>query len=261
LLSENTYSIEINELLESLKDRVARQADITVLKKANEELYELANGLEESLWAWRLSSYLTKTSEGADETAKVRKKTENILEDLKKNILEVEEEPIKLDLSSLEHDLNQLFNEISIINDTSSKMIQNFKEEYSRQLEGLKDFSVLLDHKDMKQLSEIQGFIDSFYSNIPSLARISGKTDEILNQKIKDWERLKTSLERINKKLKPESLQAEFAVKEETINILKRLLKGEEIKMSELTKNALLEFKDSQKLSEKIQVRYSSEKR
>ena len=73
------------------------------------------------------------------------------------------------------------------------------------------------------------------------------------------WTELKARLVDIEAKLQPETLEKEFGVTAKTINIVKNLLKGENIPIADLSESDLLALHAADKLSDKIQLVYVSE--
>jgi len=251
------YSETISKLLYKLRQKAAKQADITILQEVRRKLESFTKELKEASWAWRLSNGLTGSAEGENIFSKVRESVEELLEHLRTEIFEMN----RLDLQSLDEKISSISSIICELNETSVRKVIAWKEKMEQLCRGLLDFSDLLDDESTEKLLTVQEYLNSIAATAKNLAIFSGMTKESMNKKIKEWEKFKEDLERIQEKLKPENLEMKFGIKRQTIDILKRLVKGETIMIADLSIDDIKDLRNSEKLSKKIRISYTSEKK
>lgn len=255
-MERELYSTVISDLLDDLRQRVAIQADTTVLRGAQRKLEELEAFLDETVWAWRLSKTLSDLKQEEEGISEVRENTRKLMEYVSSNILKPDEKSRKVNLQVLEQQIDFISKRISNLNETSTKNALRWKEKIEQRCEGLQDFSDLLDKNSLKRLLSIQDHLESMAITTAGLATLSGKDKKTMKTKVAELNGLEKKLERIENKLKPETIETEYGVSRKTVDILKRLVKGDIITVSELSLENIKDLRNSRKLSKKITVRY-----
>jgi len=183
-----------------------------------------------------------------------------LLQYTRKDILEADEKSSKADLQSLEGKINVIDEEISNLNEASTKRITGWKDEAKSRCGRLFDFSGILDRSSVERLSNVKEYIDYFPVTITGLSSFSGKQKGSLGKKIGEWNKLRKNLEEIEEKLKPETIKSEFGIKDKTVDALKRLATGESIMISDLSLEEITDLKNSERLSKSIRVSYISKR-
>jgi hypothetical protein len=254
------FSDEIENILEKIDEKVGKAADESLLRSIHEKTSYFARNLEDSSWAF---SYLRKVADITQPPKKENGKVKNCILGITGYLSENWGDANNpnfgtIDVGILETRIKEAAKALHELNGKTVEAILFWRNDIEKRCSTLNDFKDLMTQEDMKGILEIQRRLPARFVTIEGIADLTRRNKEKLEQESKKWKDLVGSLEHAESKLTSDALRAEYDITEETVPILKRLVKGETVSLKAISKHILSDLKESKRLDERIRLKYVS---